>query len=188
MSTSAGFSPAIAKALRAGFRRRRDREVGHVRDRRVAERLADAQHVHGLFLQRLRARGGGEHDRAAAVDDETAVAHRERIGHHARVQHLLDRERLLLPRLRVHERPFARGDRDFGELLARRAVLMHVARRRHRVGADRQDRAVGRLVIVVFRAARPRRATPSAACCRRRSPPLRTGHARSRPARGRRAS
>ena len=42
----------------------------------------------------------------------------------------------------------ARRDRDLGELLARRAVLVHVARGRQRVGARRQERPERRLVGV----------------------------------------
>ena len=45
-------------------------------------------------------------------------------------------------------RPGARGDRDLGELLGRRAERVHVARGGQRVAGDRQQRAVGRLVGV----------------------------------------
>src|SRR5262245_57306281 len=35
-------------------------------------------------------------------------------------------------------------------MLARGAVLMHVARRDHRVGTDRKDRTIGRLIRIVL--------------------------------------
>jgi hypothetical protein len=59
---------------------------------------------------------------------------------HARLQHVGDGEVLLLPRDRIELRPLARRDRDLGELLARGAELMHVARGRERIGAGRQER------------------------------------------------
>ena len=46
----------------------------------------------------------------------------------------------------IEQRPFARRDRDLGQLLARRAELVHVARGRERVGARRQERLERRLV------------------------------------------
>ena len=48
----------------------------------------------------------------------------------------------------IEQRPFARRDRDRGELLARGAVLMHVARGRERIGARRQERLERRLVRI----------------------------------------
>ena len=57
-------------------------------------------------------------------------------------------QRLLLPRGRVEQRPFARRHRDRGQLLARRAVLVHVARGGERIGARRQERPERRLVRI----------------------------------------
>ena len=51
----------------------------------------------------------------------------------ARGEHVLDGQRLARPGDRVELRPPPRGDRDLGELLARRAVLVHVARGGERV-------------------------------------------------------
>ena len=67
---------------------------------------------------------------------------------HARLQHVLDGERLLLPGGGIELRPLARRDRDLGEVLARGAVLMHVARGRERIGAGRQERLERRLVRI----------------------------------------
>ena len=50
------------------------------------------------------------------------------------------RQRVAHQRARVELRPLARRDGDLRELLARRAVLVHVARRRHRVRARRRRR------------------------------------------------
>ena len=60
---------------------------------------------------RAGASGGRDDDGAATVGDEAAVAHREGITHHARVQHLIARERLLLPRLGIEQGPLSRRDR-----------------------------------------------------------------------------
>ena len=124
------------------------RQIRHARNVGVGGRLAAAQHIGGRLLERLGALGRCDDDRAAAVGDETAVAHRERIAHHPGREHAIDRQRLLLPRGRVEQRPFARGHRDRGQLLARRAELMHVARGRERVGARRQERLERRFVRI----------------------------------------
>ena len=101
----------------------------------MGDRLAAAQHIGGRLLERLGALGRGDNDCAAAIGDEAAVTHREGIAHHARGENALDGQRLLLPRRRVKQGPFARGHRDGGELLARRAELMHMPRGGKRVRA-----------------------------------------------------
>ena len=114
----------------------------------MRDAVAAAEHIGRRLLQRLRARSRRHHDRAAAVGDEAAVAHRERMADHARLQHVLDGERLLLPGGRIELRPLPRRDRDRGEVLARGAVLMHVARGRERIGRGRQERLERGLVRI----------------------------------------
>ena len=124
-------------------------------------RLARAEQMDGRLAQRARPLGGRDDRRGAAVGDQAAVAHRERVADHRRTQHVSDGQRVARPRLRVHLRPLPRGDRDLGELLARRAELVHVARGGERVAGDRQHRVVRVLVRrAVDAAARraPRRA------------------------------
>ena len=55
-------------------------------------------------------------------------------------QHALDGQRLLLPRGRIEQRPFARSHSDGGQLLARGAELVHMPRGGERVGARRHER------------------------------------------------
>src|ERR1035437_5418347 len=116
----------------------------------MPERLAHAQHVYRFFPERFGARCRSQDDRPATVGDEAAIAHRERIADHARLQYLLDRERLFFPRDRVHQCPFTSRDRDLGKLLACGAELMHVARPGERVGRGRQEGLVGCFVVVVL--------------------------------------
>ncbi len=71
---------------------------------------------------------------------------------------LLDGEGFFLPGDRVQQRPLARRHRDLGEIFARRAVLMHVARGGQRVRADGQDWFVRGLVMIVFARTRRRAA------------------------------
>ena len=111
-------------------------------------RLAAAQHVSRLLLERARPLGRRDDHGAAAVRDQANVADREGIAHHARRQHVLDRQRFLVPGDGIELRPFARGHRHRCQLLARCAVLMHMARRRHGVGARRHERVERRLVGV----------------------------------------
>ena len=111
-------------------------------------RRASAEHIDRRLLQRAGALGRGHHDRAAAIGHEADVADRKGIADHPRHEHVGDRQRLLLPGGRVQQRPLPCRDRDLGHLLARRAVLVHVARGRHRVGGRRQKRAERRLVRV----------------------------------------
>ena len=114
----------------------------------MGDRLAAAQHIGRPLLQRAGALGRRDDDGAAAIGDEAAVAHREGMAHHARGQHALDGQRLLLPRRRIEQRPLACGYCHGGHLLARGAELVHVARGGERVGARRHERLERRLVGV----------------------------------------
>ena len=116
----------------------------------MGDRLAAAQHVDRRLRQRARAVGRRHHDRAAAVGHQANIAHGERIADRPRVQHVGDGQRLLLPRGRVQQRPFARRHRDLGHLFPRRAEFEHVPVRRHGVGGGGQERPERRLVRIVF--------------------------------------
>ena len=124
------------------------RQIGHARNVGVGGRLAATQHIGGWLLERLRAFGRCDDDGAAAVGDETAVPHGEGIAHHPGREHAIDRQRLLLPCRRVEQRPFPCGHRDRGQLLARRAELMHMPRGRQGVGARWQERFEWRFVRI----------------------------------------
>jgi hypothetical protein len=82
--------------------------------------------------------------------DETNVAHRERIADHPRRHDLGDCQGFLLPSDGVKQRPLARRDGDSGQLLARGAVLVHVARGGERIGGRRQERPERGLVRIVL--------------------------------------
>ena len=114
----------------------------------MGDRLAAAQHIGRRLLERAGALGGRDDDGATAVGDEAAIAHGEGMAHHARGQHALDGQRLLLPRGRIEQRPLARGYRHGRQLLARGAELVHVARGGERVGARRHERLERQLVRV----------------------------------------
>lgn len=107
--------------------------------------LGRTQHVHRVQAQIARAIAARHHQGGRTVGDQAAVAHRQRRGDHARGQALLDRERIAHEGLGVALRPLARGHGHLGQLLARGAKLVHVARGRQCVGRGRRERLVRRL-------------------------------------------
>ncbi len=99
----------------------------------VLGRLAGAEDLDLGPFQALRHLGAGDDDRAAAVADHAAIEPVQRVGDHRRVDDLLDRDDVAQHRMRVVLGMMRSGDLDPGELLAGRAVLVHVAHRAHRV-------------------------------------------------------
>ena len=103
---------------------------------RVADVVGRAEHVDGATRQILRPVLGGQHAGPTPVRHHAAVEQVERIGDHPRRQHVVDGDRIAVLRHRVEPGVAAGGDGDLGQLLGRRPVLSHVARRRQRVRAD----------------------------------------------------
>ncbi len=77
--------------------------------------------------ERLGAFCRGHHDRAGAVAIEAAIEQTERIDDKARGEIVFDRHRLFHHRIGVAQCVLAERCRDGGKILARRAVLEHVA-------------------------------------------------------------
>ena len=111
-------------------------EVLPLAHRRVRCRFAGSQHPDRKLRQITGPFLGGEDDCAATITADAAVQLRQRIGHHPRALHVVDGDRVLVVRLGVQRRVVPRRHRDLGELLDRRAELVHVALRRHRVLRD----------------------------------------------------
>ena len=86
-------------------------------------------------------------ERATTVGDHATVQQVQRRRDHRRREHVLDGHRLAIERERIERRMRARGHRDLGQLFGRRAVLVHVPARHHRVESDGR-RAVQRLELV----------------------------------------
>src|SRR5205807_10006587 len=94
--------------------------------RALRRRVDDGRRV-GQVARPLERR---DDDRLSAVALLTAVEQVERLDDPARLLVLLERDRLLVePRLRVRGRVLAVGNGHAPEVLARRAVLVHVAPR-----------------------------------------------------------
>ena len=145
---SVGANARHAHRLRSGDGRGRGGEVGHLADRHpVGVRGPDAEHVDGCLLRVRGALSGGDDQRTCAVGDETAIQLVEGFGDELRADDVLDRERFTRVGVRVLSRPFSKGDRDLGELLARRAVLVHVTTRRQAVAADGKPHPVGQVPL-----------------------------------------
>ena len=104
-------------------------EVGHLVDVPVRLPAGRAEHVDRAAACRSRARSSVVTiDRAAAVGDHAAVELVQRVGDHAAREHVVDRDRVAVAGERVQARELAHADRDLGELLGRRAELVHVPR------------------------------------------------------------
>ena len=103
---------------------------------------ADAEHVHRRFREVFGAIGPHKNHGGAAVTDEAAITHTERIEYTARIQDIGNAERIAHFGGRVQLRPFTRCNCHFGQLLGRGAVLVHVTCRRQGIGLDRIARLV----------------------------------------------
>ncbi|CFO11248.1 Uncharacterised protein [Bordetella pertussis] len=136
---------APARLHRAG-----DGQVGHGRNLPMAHGHAGAQHIHRRARQIGRAFGAHQHQRGAAVGHQAAVGLGQRIADHARAQHVGAAQRVARVGVRVALRPLARGHRHVGQLFARGAVLVHMARRGQRIaghGVARPERRLVRLRV-----------------------------------------
>ena len=123
----------------AAARRGRLGEVLPLAHRRVRRRLAGAEHPHRAPWRRSRAR--------SSVVSTTAPPPSLRMQQCSFVSgsaimraalHVVDRDRVAVVRLGVERRVVPGRHRDLGELLDRRAELVHVAARRHRVLRDQR--------------------------------------------------
>ena len=121
----------------------------HLADHRRLDALAGAEDIDRLGLEVLGAIGAGQDQGAAAVGDEAALQDAHRIGDHARVEHVGDRDRILHGRARVLRRPFALHDRHHRHLLLGDAVRLQVAQHGDREHAGRTGDAVRHFELAV---------------------------------------
>ena len=91
-----------------------------------------------------RAFGAGHDDRRGIVGLDAAVQKVQRLDDPAAAQHVVDRDAVLVQRLRVAGRVLAMRDLDHRRLLGPRAVLVHVAHEGRREPLRRAGPAVGR--------------------------------------------
>ena len=109
----------------------------------MLHRLAGADDLDQRPLELFGDLRANNDNRAAAVADDAAIEPMQRGSDHRRVHHVLDGHYLGQHGVRIVLRVMRGGDFDPGELLARGAVLVHVAHRAHGVGVDGSD-GVGR--------------------------------------------
>jgi len=76
--------------------------------------LAGTEHPDGRLLAAPRALGRSQHDGAAAVRANAAMKLRERVGDHAGIRDIVDRDRLPVERFGIQRRVVPRRDRDLG--------------------------------------------------------------------------
>ena len=148
MSISLCATPARSNAKPSRLRRRNFQKIA-LPARRVPYRLARAQDVHRLLLQVARAFRRRDHERAAAVTDDAAIQQMQRRRDDSRREHVLDRDRIAILRHRIHRRMQPHRDRNLGQLLRGRPVVMHVPLRDHRVRPYRR-RPERNLVLVAW--------------------------------------
>ena len=108
--------------------------------------IAAPQYIDGLVMQTPGSLGGADNDRARTVRDQATIEHGQRVRDHPGVDHLIDRQGFPGKRIRIELCPFARSHSHFCQLLACRAVLVHMASRRQRVAGHRIEGLVGMLV------------------------------------------
>ena len=95
--------------------------------------------------------GAHHHHGGGAVGDQAAVVAAQRLDDEARLAVLLERERLAQLRVRIGRAVPAAGDGDRAQPVGRRAVLLHVALRDHRIAGRRAEPAVDGAVVVAVR-------------------------------------
>ncbi len=148
--------PGPGERRRAGDTERPRRgEVLHLADRRGLDALARAEHVH----RALEVGGtlvGGEDEGPAAVGHQAALQQVERFGDHARLEHVVDRDRVPERGPRIHRRPLALDDGDHRQVLVGGAVGLGVAQPRDREQRRRPHRTV-RALELAARAGRRQR-------------------------------
>jgi hypothetical protein len=108
--------------------------------------LADSLQIDGFRLQVPRAFGRSDYKSAAGVGNETAVQHAKRVRDRLCGQHLVQRDGLSHVRIRMQRRVFAGVHGNLRQLLASRAIHVHVALRNHCVIS--RDRTAIRLLEV----------------------------------------
>ena len=94
-----------------------------------------------------RPRLAGDDDHAAAVEAQADVVAVKRCHVKLGRQSVVDGQRIARPRLGVHPCPLAGGHRNFGQLLGRRAELIHVPGSNQCVGRQRHERPERRLEL-----------------------------------------
>ena len=137
-STSSGPMPACsnAAARRLGRRRRRgldrDRRAEDLEGAEAARPEGDRAQVDRRARERLRALAARQHERHRALARRAEHVLRQRVVDHLGGEHLLLRERLAAPRVRIARAVVERLGRDLGERRLADAVLGHVALDLHR--------------------------------------------------------
>src|SRR6218665_3640485 len=117
-------------------------QVLHAGDLPVRMRHGSAQHMDRLARPILGNVRRLHHHRRSAVGDQAAVAHSQRGRNHACAQYLFQTHRRAAIGLRVERGPRAGRQCHLGQLLARRAVLVHVPLRYQCVSRGRIERCV----------------------------------------------
>ena len=140
----AGLHARFLERARARPRRARVGEIDFAAHL-VLRRFSRPDEFHERPLQAFRDLRPRHDHRAAAVAHDAAVEAMQRIRDHRRVHDFLDRDHVPEHRVGVVLGVMRSRDFDPGELLARRAVLVHVAHRAHRVEVH-GHRAVRHLV------------------------------------------
>ena len=102
-------------------------QILHLADHGGFRAFAGAEDVHGLLREVPGPLRPGQDQGAAAVRDEAAFEQVERIGDHARCQHVLHRDRVAIGCAGVAPRPLPLDNGHHGELLMGQTVLLHVA-------------------------------------------------------------
>ena len=126
------------------------RQIGHTGDLAMSGRASASQYEDWLFGKVLGARSPHEDHRPTAIRYQAAIQQAERITDLARVQNVVDRERIAFDSQRVQLRPFARRDRDFRKILATGVKFVHVPRGREGITRDRIARLIGHFVGLGF--------------------------------------
>ncbi|MCY1442527.1 hypothetical protein D9M71_588990 [compost metagenome] len=103
-----------------------------------------AQYVGRLGGQVASTIGAHHYHGSGTVGHQAAVTHAQRVGHHARTQHILEAQVVAHVGVGVELRPFTRRHGDLGQVLARGAVLVHVPRGGQGIGRHRVHRTVRR--------------------------------------------
>ena len=118
----------------------------HLRHGHVLGRFAGATNVDGLLGAVTRPIRAREHDCAAGIGDEADVQHGERVSDHLGLEHLVDRQRIVVHGFRVQGCPLTRRHRHLRPLFERRAVLVHVPRGDEAEPGRRGTEAIGDFV------------------------------------------
>ena len=133
-----------------GLGGRRLRQAPRLEDVLVPVAFADPQQPDRRLRKVVRRRSRRDHDRRSSVRPERAVERVERIRDDGGREHVFQRQRCAHLRSRMETRVLTGRDGDGGQLLGRRAELVHVSARCHRVRPG-QRHAVRRVELRMHR-------------------------------------